>query len=147
MSTIINPTPRKLRLAVPLLLPYRCYSPTCKANLALYSHITYLPSREEPCPHCKERGYIHELAIIHLIQLSQFGIIKASKFAEQHGTAKASDRYDFLCEKSKTGYKEIVKSPNQPRHYTDLPESATCLYCLREYNHSNFPRGEIVKEF
>lgn len=87
------------------------------------------------------------LAIIHLIQLSPYGLIKASQYAIDLGLARETDRFDFLCEKSKTGYKEIVKSPNQPRHYTDLPESATCLYCLREYNRTSFPRGEIVKEF
>lgn len=133
----------KLRLAVPYYLPYRCYSPACK-TLELRRHIHFLSSKEAPCPHCKERGYLQLLAIIHLIQPSQFGIIKASRWAEVHSSP--AKRYDFLCEKSKKGFQESAKSPNQPRHYTTEPQSATCFYCLKEYNRTQFPRGTLVTE-
>lgn len=138
---------RKVRLAVPLLLPYRCYSPDCKRKTQLRKHITYLPGPQEPCPHCKERGYMIALAVIHLIQPEQLGILKVSNWSVVHNDADHRKRFDFLCEKSKQGFKEVIKSPNQPRHYTDLPESATCFLCLKEYNKVTFPRGEIIKEF
>ncbi len=143
-----NSAPRKtLRLAVPYLLPYRCVSPQCKRNLSLRRHITYLPSTIEKCPHCQERGYFIKLAVIHLLQPTQFGIIKANRWCETNADVPANQRSDFLCEASKKGFKELAKSPNQPRHYTNDLQATTCFYCLKEYDKINFPRGKLITEF
>jgi hypothetical protein len=89
------------------------------------------------------------LAEIHLIQSTQFGILTNSEFNQRfdNHAHDTNNRFDFLCSKAKKGFTSHVKSPNQPRHYTNVPTSATCYYCLKEYNKVAFPRGKIITEF
>lgn len=113
------------------LYPFRCLSSDCR-NTGQSAIILYLPSREETCPHCHRKGNLAPLDIIHLIQPSTFrGQVPGSEMA---GTLDI--KYEFLCEKSHLGYQEPARSPNQPRHYTIIPEAATCLACLLEYGAS-----------
>lgn len=147
-------TPKSLKatgFAVTKLAPYRCVSPKCrklgKDNPEFDKRIHYIHSPLEKCSTCGERNFWYALAIVHMIQPINRGIIVAKEYNSQSKTIlETGERMDFLCEKSYKGYREVARSPNQPKSYTENPNLVTCYDCLKAYNNSQHPLGNIIVE-
>ena len=112
------------------MIPCRCYSDECKKSGST-SQVQYVDSRTrkiERCPFCNNPGTLYPLETIHLIAEDPTGPIS--------GTAPWSDpstHYQFLCESSRTGFIAGPGSPFYPKHFTIVPNSATCLNCLTAF--------------
>lgn len=108
------------------LFPCRCFSSDCRDTLNS-QRIIYLDAIEDvACPNCNRKGNIVQCEQIHLLVEDPDGPIKGSMML---GTADV--KYNFLCQHARENFNAYKQNPI--RHYTSLPDCATCVECLLEY--------------
>ncbi len=109
-----------------MIHPFRCLSQECRESGNAHRILYFQKNvgRYEACPRCGQRGNIHQLEPVHLIQEDPRGQIQGSEWA-----GKAGQRFEFLCATSKRGYAK-GDGPEYPKSFTGDPEAATCTECL-----------------
>lgn len=103
------------------MIPVKCESRVCKANLSNFSKTYYVDSLNAPCPSCGTCGGLVACDYIHLVVEDRFGHLESKLDGK---------RYKFACGRANRMYLMPVNTPGFPRSYTNLPSACTCTDCL-----------------
>lgn len=119
--------------------PYYCTSLECRER-SVYEPdtlIAYYESQQDACSYCGQRGFLVPGALTHLIQPAEEGIIRGVDLEGR----RTGVRWEFLCARSRRGYRAAPSSPQYPKSFTALPSASTCYDCLTEFARRRLTQG------
>lgn len=103
------------------MIPVKCESLPCKANLKNFAKTYYVDSIKSPCPTCSISGNLIACDYIHLVVEDRFGHLESTIDGK---------KYKFACGRANKLYRMPINTPGFPRSYTKLPSACTCPECL-----------------
>lgn len=106
--------------ARPSLLAVHCMNPDCSTR---FSDVLHVPSLNEACPMCGERGFLYPCDSIHLLVESLSGPLQSIRYPGK--------RYHFACNLARRAWNMGLKHPGFPISYTLDTSAVNCADCLK----------------